>query len=255
MTDANQAPEWLRRCKPVDGATVDVGYLIVPRFYFGPETSFSREQWERMGEPLVNPDLPRYGDFVLSGEIVGREEELLRYYRHVLDLCRKHGRRPDEVKYYFWIRPLIFKKGDFAITFPWYDSIEESERLISALSQANTGQLFDDIDQGWSFEAYSDGAFFYMRQSDPDACQEHFVVKMPASDLTVQFAPLLQRVRTQVRAFSEGLGCNMWSATQAGLVSPEKAGDIRGNDRPGSREVASAKKWWQFWKRTEEEQR
>lgn len=52
---------------------------------------------------------------------------------------------------YFWMRPLIFAREDSAITFPWYDTWEESARVLEALASVHEGLVFHDRDRlRWS---------------------------------------------------------------------------------------------------------
>ncbi len=89
---------------------VDIGYIIANSFYFGPANNFTQEQWVREREPVYKPDVPMYGDFALSCDAEGSENELIKYYQNVIELCHKHHKhhkkhkKPKKNPWYFQLR-------------------------------------------------------------------------------------------------------------------------------------------------------
>jgi len=189
--------------------TVDVCYVIHSGFYFGPEEG-TLEQWQKLREPLAAPNIPLQDGFLLSGNVVGREKELIEYYGNILKLSRKHNKNPEN---YFWLRPVLFKEGEWAFTFPWYDTLREVDNLFSNLQAKGPGEVFGDEDQGWCFEAYVEGGRLYLRESNPDAEERDYelVVSVPHSMVIGQMSQVLSRVKHQIGLFTERFGADYWS--------------------------------------------
>jgi hypothetical protein len=162
--------------KAVESVEVDVGFLIERTFYYGPENGFTQEQWQQLREPLYQPTIELYGNLLLSADMRESVAELVPYYQDVERLIVYHMKKMGQQSHYFWMRPLIFTRGEFAITFPWYDTWEEAVPMLDALTALGDGQLFHDLDQGWEFHAFADGDQLVLRQGDLDSGKEHIVI-------------------------------------------------------------------------------
>ncbi len=204
-------PEWLNRATPVEAVTVAVGFLSVRSFYHGPENGFSPEQWQQLREPLYQPQVDRYGDFVLSQSLVPSAGELIRYYQDVLQKIAAHGKKVDRQRQYFWLRPLLFSPGAFAIAFPWYDTWQEAVPVLDALTADGEGELFQDEDQGWGFVAYAEGDRLFLRQSDPDTDEEYGCIACSRQQVADQVPELRQRMTRLLEELRGALGADYWS--------------------------------------------
>lgn len=204
-------PEWISRAKAVDALTVEIGFLIAESFYYGPENGFSPEQWRQLRAPLHQPSVERYGDFLLSAALTPSAAELVKYYKDVLRLVAQHRKEIKQQLYYFWMRPLIFAVGEFTLTFPWYDTWGEAVPLLDALVSPRDGLVFQDMDQGWEFEAFADGDLLFLRQSDCDSGEEHFVIAADRAQIAGQVPAVRQRVERLLRELSAALGRDYWS--------------------------------------------
>jgi hypothetical protein len=204
-------PEWMTRAKPVKAVSVDIGFLIAESFYYGPENGFSQEQWQQVREPLYQPEVERYGDYLLSAELRESAAELIRYYQDVLRLVARHRKEIRRQSQYFWMRPLIFAQGEFAITFPWYDTWEEAIPMFDALAGPGEGLLFHDLEQGWEFHAFADGDRLFLRQGDLDSGEEHFVIAADREQLADQTPAVRQRIDHLMQELSTALGRDYWS--------------------------------------------
>jgi hypothetical protein len=204
-------PEWITRAKPVDAVSVDVGFLIAETFYHGLENGFTQEQWQQLQEPLYQPKIERYGQYVLSAELSESAAELVRYYQDVLRLVARHRKEIDQQSHYFWMRPVIFARGEFAITFPWYDTWEEAGPVLDALAGPGEGLLFHDLEQGWEAHAFADGGRLFMRQGDFDSGEEHLVIAADRARLGGQVPAVRERVGRLVQELSVALGRDYWS--------------------------------------------
>jgi hypothetical protein len=204
-------PEWTSRAKTVEAVCLDVGFLLAESFYYGPENGFTHAQWQQLREPLYQPRVERYGDFVLSAELGETADELVLYYRDVLRMVAHHQKEIGRQSHHFWMRPLIFARGQFAMTFPWYDTWGEAAHLLDALSAERDGWVFSDIDQGWEFQASAEGDRLFLRQSDPDNGEEHFVIAADRGQLGGQIPVVRQRVTGLLRELTAALGRDLWS--------------------------------------------
>lgn len=204
-------PEWTTRARPVEATNVDIGFLISDTFYYGPENDFSQDQWQKLREPLYKPTADRYGDFLLSVELTSSASELIRYYKDVLRLIGHHRKKMEQQSPYFWMRPLIFAKGEFAITFPWYDTWEESVPLFDALTAPADGLLFHDLEQGWDVHAFAEGDQMFLRQGDFDSGEEHIVIAANRAQIAGQVPVVRERVVHVLQELSSALGRDYWS--------------------------------------------
>jgi hypothetical protein len=203
-------PEWVSRAKPVDGAVVEVGFLVSESFYFGPENDFSPDQWRTLREPLYQPATERHAGHVLSRALAGSTSELLRHYADVIRLRDKHGKRWVGQPTYFWVRPLIFSPGVFDISFPWYDTWEETKPLLAALEQTIESEIFSDLEQGWEVTIFASGGRLFIRQGDFDSGEEQECVSCDRAELVAQVRvrERCERILLELRA---ALGTDYWS--------------------------------------------
>jgi len=204
-------PEWISRAKPVEAVRVDVGFLISESFYYGPELEFTQEQWQLLRKPLYQPKVERYGDYLLSSELSESAAELLWYYQDVLRLVARHRKPIGKKSQYFWMRPLIFVRGEFAITFPWYDTWGEATPVLDALAGPGEGLLFHDQEQGWEFHAFAEGDRLFFRQGDSDSGEEHLAIATDRARLGGQIPAVRERVGRLVQELSTALGRDYWS--------------------------------------------
>ncbi len=200
--------DWRANATAMDGVTVDIGFIIAQTFYHGPENGFTREQWETLREPVYAPKIPRYGDYALTRDAADADVELVAYAEDVVRLCRKHDREPAHSSC-FWLRPLVFKRGSFAIVFPWYDTYEEAWTFLNAL--AETAPRFSDQDQGWEVRVESDDDRLLICQRDPDADRTHIAVSTPLQDLRRQAPAVVERTTRLIARLTQACGHDYWS--------------------------------------------
>ncbi|ESA35852.1 hypothetical protein N836_10005 [Leptolyngbya sp. Heron Island J] len=205
------SPDWINNTTVADNIVVEIGFLIASSFYTGPENDFTPEQWETAREPLYSPNVERYGDFILSGVVAEDVPELVAYYKDVLRLADLHGKDCDQQGHYFWMRPLVLQRGLFAMTFPWYDTMSETDSFLQQIKATDDGQIFWDIDQGWEMEAFALGDWLYLRESNPDENEDHFLIKCNKKQLQSQLDPLLSQIGNILRKLRYEVGADYWS--------------------------------------------
>jgi hypothetical protein len=208
-------PEWVSRAKPVERAVIEIGFLISDSFYFGPENDFSPEQWKSLREPLYQPAIERHGNYVLTNALSETPSELLKHYADVIRMRDKHGKRWQMQPTYFWMRPLIFSPGAFDISFPWYDTWEETKPLLDALERPGEGEIFSDLEQGWEVAIVASGGRLLIRQEDFDSGEEQECVSLDRASLTTQIPLLRDRCDRVLSELRVELGHDYWSRRSA----------------------------------------
>lgn len=202
-------PEWLDKARPVEEATIEVGFVIRDSFYYGPENAILSKSALR--EPLYQPQVARYGGLVFTGALETSVEELVNYYADVLRLIRKHCKDLSRQSHYFWLRPMIFSTGGFAISFPWYDTWVDCACVLDNFEANSCGIVYSDIEQGWQLDVYADGDRLFLRQTDSDTGEEHCCVCCGRKQLTGQIAPLRVRAARILDHLRQTFGRDLWS--------------------------------------------
>jgi hypothetical protein len=206
-----QVPDWITRTESVAAVTVEVAFLVSDSFYFGDENDLDRLQQPEFREPLYQPKFERYDNFILTSAIEESPAELIAYYRDVVRLIRKYRKDIKALGHYFWIRPLVFSRGLFAIDFPWYDTQQEAERFLDSLGRPDLGELFWDRDQCWELTIWADSESLYFREWDPDYQEEHVAVRCDKRLLQDQLPLVRGRLNSLLQKLGESLGQDFWS--------------------------------------------
>jgi hypothetical protein len=204
-----ELPDWIPRAKSVVALTVDVCFLISDSYYFGDENDLGQFRRPEFREPLYQPKIDRYGNVALTSSVENSVSELIAYYRDVVRLAEKH--RKTVQAHYFWLRPLIFEQNEFAISFPWYDTQQESERFLWNLSRSEPGEIFWDADQCWELTVWADADTLYFREWDPDHEEEHAVVRCNKLMIQGQISAVQERLTSVLQRLREAIGHDFWS--------------------------------------------
>jgi hypothetical protein len=214
MTSIQPQPDWLHAAPKLSSLQLEVYFLLIEDFYFGPDTASS------LGRPefllrLKLPEFPRaHVTAISSVELQGHELSLAAYYSQVVAAARQHRMPFNAIRHHFWVRlQLASAEGGIEFSFPWYDTYSESKRFLDALASDESGMIFDDLDQGWGIEAYAQDEVLYLRQSDPDspelAPQAHGQV--PRAALQAQLHELSDRTTRSIALLSQALGQDVWT--------------------------------------------
>jgi hypothetical protein len=209
--DSMERPEWVARATLVDVVTVDMGFVIQDDYYYGPETGMTPGQWQQLREPLYQPQIGRYRNFILSAALEPSAADLIRYYQDVLRCASAHRQDIGKKRHYFWLRPLIFAPGEFHVTFPWYDTWKEATGMLTALAAGGDGLLFEDMDQSWAFQAFGEGERLFLRHSDPDADKEHVIVSCDQAPVARQVREVRRRMARVLPELCAAVGQDYWS--------------------------------------------
>lgn len=226
--------DWTKDTERKEKASIEIGLLLTETFNYGPDYIEQGKGLERLETDLYKPEVPRYGDFVLCGEAKGHEEELFRYYRNILRLCKKHGKSPWLHKHYFWIRPIVYSRGDFSFTFPWYDTLAEAKWMIERLSTRDEGEVAHDMDQSWEFQAFTQSDRLYVRERDPESGEVNWAFDLPRGSIQKTAVRAVEEADALIGYLTKRLGANYWdTAPTKELI------------RAAKRQLWK-KMWWEF---------
>jgi hypothetical protein len=196
---------------------IDIGFLLEPAFYFGPENNFTAQQWEELRDPLEQPRIRKrkHGahhawNCVLSADVVGHEEELRRHFQDVVAKAKHHGKSLKNSTC-FWNDLFIYAPERFTIDFPWHDQLRDIKPLVQTLAQATEGLVLSDRDQGWEVDIELHEGVLYVQQQDPDSEIIHHNVKFEYQPFRNQAVELLPRVERIVAFVADRLGENHWT--------------------------------------------
>lgn len=205
-------PDWLQQARIIESAEIEVCFLLFDQFYFGPDRHecFDDPKYQAA---LNHPDIPRVEpSMVRSSEILGEEQKLAAYYKHVLQLAKQHKKKRHEISQYFWLRLWVWNtESEFHIGFPWYDTFSEMVPFLTAIGSKDDGQVFWDADQGWEFEAHQMDQHLYLRLHDPDSDETIETAKLACEPLADRASEVLARTRQAIKTLKKAVGKDYWS--------------------------------------------
>jgi hypothetical protein len=216
--------DWTRRAKRIEDVTIEIGFLVSPDFYFGPENRFTEEQWESMREPLYAPAADIYvpppgrgcARYLLTQTVEQSPDELIAYYADVLRLIEKHRKKLIRERHYFEFHPILFSPGgEFELRWFYGASWGDAALTLQRLEQQEDGLLDDSIDQGWELEIVGEGNRLYIRVANPDAepgeAVESDCVWCDRASIIRQIGPLRERTRRIRAALNAAFPVDYWS--------------------------------------------
>lgn len=206
-----KTPEWLSKTEAKQFVSIDIGFLIIPAFYTGDENNSEQIQDAKFRTPLYAPKIKLYGGYALTTEIEKKLSELILYYRDVLKHFESYRKDAIDSLRYFWLRPLIFKIGDFSITFPWYDTVSESERFFESISKTRQGEIFHDRDQNWELTVFAKENRLYFWVKDPDYGEDFNLLNFDRREIVAEVAQSLLRTKNIVSELSREFGKDFWT--------------------------------------------
>ncbi|WP_394537681.1 hypothetical protein PRJ39_16450 [Lysobacter enzymogenes] len=214
FADSARMPTWLSQTRNVPSLEAEVCFQIHDRFYYGPDRIDDPSDLERFAETLAPPAIALIApSMVRSAEALGHEAELAAYYRQIVRLARHHQRPFNSIRQYFWLRLWLWNPEHEAyVSFPWYDSFAEIDRVLKALVETEAGPVHDDADQGWAVRIHAQDEAVHLLQHDPDEDETHAAIRVPRAELVRQVAQLRERTQGLIARLSSELGADVWTS-------------------------------------------
>ncbi len=195
---------------------LDMAFIVRDDFYYGDENDFTQEEWIAKREPLLKPGIPLFGkNYLLSSEVLGKEEQLQAYYESVVAVANKYEKKLLAGNSYFWIRPIVYSSDGGTINFPWYDTLTDALPFLNALQGKEEGCVFSDMDQGWHLDVFLDKeniCFVFGSLDDPEP---YWVVSTNRPVMAKSVEDIKQRVKQQIAALSPSFGYDFWTEREA----------------------------------------
>lgn len=242
---------WIDNARPISSIDAEICFLLNGDFYYGPDSHPQIVERKEV-DPLPKLDFPRVVEqMARTSEISGHEHQLADYYSGVLSAANKHGKTFNEIRQYFWIRFWLWNsEEDIRVRFPWYDTLGEIENFIKCVIEAEDGEVFYDIDQGWELDVFAKNEFLYIQERDPDYDEVYYAVRLPRAPLIKSLIELVERATIQVDALSNLVGHNYWTSREpvkmpAQVVS--EASEASEVSKVSEVSEVSKKAWWKLW--------
>lgn len=205
---------WFSEAKVLSALDAEICFPLSETFYYGPDRTSSDEDFKTYSLPLALPKIERtVASMVRSGEASGHEKQLAAYYGEVIRLAREYKRSFNSIRHYFWVRFWLWNTAESVdISFPWYDSLSEINRVIDAIVSVEDGDIDHDLEQGWQMDIQAHDGLVYFRQRDPDYDETHVVAAVPRSELLPKLIAVKERTGRIVASLTEALGEDVWSS-------------------------------------------
>lgn len=202
----NDDASWMEMAAKADPLHIEISFLL--RDSFPTDTSARHpKDW-----PTSVLDLPLFARreqlAARSQEVVGHVDELAAYYRAAQMKMNAAGASTETL---FWLRLTIDgPKPGMNIGFAWWDKLSEMRSLFDWIEQAQDGQTFDDLEQGWRVQASRRGERLYFRHSVLEDDEEIGKLWAPASACVAAEQACWTRTETIVQQLARELGHDHW---------------------------------------------
>lgn len=153
-----EKPQWCNRSYQLSNLNAEIVYLLNTHIDLTNETF-----------TLKLPDFPRaVVDQVTTLEALDNLNSLHEYYRQIHQIKKRENLNAEQVRHYFWARLYFWHcEVDKAVSFPWYDDLDDMKQFMSWLRYGSNTINFYDMDQGWQMNAHvSDGILYIMQAND-----------------------------------------------------------------------------------------
>ena len=190
---------------------LDIGYLVTEKFFFGATAHISNTEWLKKRAPLYRPRIKLFEGLVLSEDLEGFEREMERYFFNIQELAEKYNKPLEEGDPYFWVAPLIFKKGIEVIGFPWFDSFHQARKTLQLLQADKEGPIFYGRQSNWELIVYADQHKFYFISRNPEENTNLCLVNTDKAPIRQKISQTLERTEKQIARFTKITGIDYWA--------------------------------------------
>lgn len=230
LSDDTEAA-WIEQARRLVAFECEVTFGIQPGFYIGPANDITSADWEAAHVPLPPVDLQRqFSDRITTAEVLGHEAPLIEYYRQVVMLAERHGKRSALRPFpYFRTEPVVIADGAVVTEFPWNDDVDETQAVLTAFVEAGTGPdrlVHCDVEQGWEILVVAKAPATCWIEWDADGpppVEGGFAVDR--EDLARLAQAALMRMRTVHARLIEALGHDYWTYRPPEVPTPPRFAD------------------------------
>lgn len=208
-------PDWLSHTLDVPSLHADVCFLIRDRFYYGPDYPSDHADLQRLTVPLSAPRIALHNaSQVTVAEALGHERELAAYYGQIVRLAREHRRPFNSIRHCFWLRLWLWNEAQqVCVSFPWYDTYSEIDRVLKALVETDDGPVDHDFEQSWELQIHArDGAVHFLQTDPDDDTTPALAISAPREPLIRQIQALRHNARSVIAQLSDELGADAWTS-------------------------------------------
>ena len=194
-------PSWCNESLLLNDLNVEIMFIFNDKF-----TSGSNEF------ELKLPAFPRVVESMArTCEVTDNENELILYYKSVINYAIEQQLTFNEVRHYFWIRLWLWNsERDIHISFPWYDNLSLMVDFFSWLKYKSHQTDFYDSDQGWSVEASLVEGLLHIRQSDGEE-EEFYNISVSYEPVIDSINDVERRAMKIIRLLSQECGDDVWT--------------------------------------------
>lgn len=203
-------PDWISKTKYKPSAIIDIGFWLPTSFNFVAKGEPGIKRYQDQSIPLYTPKVIKYRNYVMTHQNLNNIDELIRYYKDLFSKFAKYKKQPANERLYFWLRPMLFFRDEFQITFPWYDTLSESENFLKALTKKSNGELYSDVDQGWEIIFFADDKILYVWRSNPEDEKDQQLLNFDRVMIADQIPGVLERTQKIVSQLTKEFGRNYW---------------------------------------------
>lgn len=190
---------WVAKSVVATNASAEIAFCLSPTYRPDPN---SLDEKDAIDLPLpTDTNIERYG--LASSDVDQSVQGLLGYYKAVLQLARQFS-------HHMWLRLHLSWEGG-AISFAWYDTLDEMERVFDWLRDAADGEMWSDVEQGWEMMAVRAGERFHFRQGGFDQGGECANVAFPREKLLASVSDLRGRIARIIARLTADLGEDYWT--------------------------------------------
>ena len=222
---------WIERARRLTAFECEVTFGLQSSFYIGPANDFTAADWQAAHLPLPPVDLPRrFADRITTTELLGQEAPLIDYYRQVVSLAERHGKRSSLRPFpYFRTEPAVIADGAVLTELPWNDDVNDTWGLLTAFVEAGTGPdrlIHCDVGQGWEILVVTKAAATCWIEWDaegPPPAEGGFAADREELAQLAQAA--LIRMRTLHARLIDALGHDYWTYRPPEAPTPARVAD------------------------------
>lgn len=203
--------QYIAKTEYVAGLTLDIGYYISECFYFGPAHFIPNELWLKKRAAVYRPQVDIYAGFALSGELMGKEEEIEKYYSNIRELSSQYEKELKKGDPYFWLNPVIYEKQHDIIGFQWHDDFQQATEVLQLLESNQNGLIFHHRLADWELMIFADATRYYFIYRNPLEDRDIWLVNTDRDKMQKQAHDTMERVRQQINRFSHSVGVDFWT--------------------------------------------